>query len=1619
MTSTTLPAKRIVYHRLLMVIVLLLATSALFGQEGVLRFNRLSVDDGLSQSTIYCILQDSKGFMWFGTQDGLNRYDGYSFKIYRLNTEDPESLSSSYIYALHEDRHGNLWIGTSSGGLNRFDRKRESFSAYIHNSEDPESISHNMVTKIHEDRHGILWIATQGGGLNRFDPKTEKFTHYRHEEGNPNSLSDDKVCALYGNPNDRNDILWVGTEEGGLNRFDPRTGLFTRFLNDPNNPHGLTDNQIEVITGDRQGRLWIGTWGGLNRLDPDAIGENAASTRFVHYLNDPDRSDSLSSNLVFTAYEDREGAMWFGLANGGLNRLVPGQGDEPDGFIVYKNEPSDLHSLSMDSVASIYEDRTGALWVGTYTGGINHISLERHRPGSGQGRIFANFRHQSSEEGSLSHNVVRAFAEGKDGVLWIGTYGGGINRLAPTSGRTDRLRFDHFRHDPADQNSLGENLVQALHVDSSGLLWVGTLRGLDLLDPATLQSKPRFRHYRNNSADPTSISNDGVKAIFEDSRRLLWVGTDNGLNRMSLSRKGKFVRYTHEPGNRLSISHDVISVIIEDPQPQADNIWVGTRGGGLNRLSRQDGSARRYQYAFNDGNSLSQNHVHSLHFDKGGNLWVGTGAGLNRLDVDQIQLDTPPVFVHYFVKDGLPNNVINGIREDPSGYLWLSTNEGLSRFDPQKEGFTNYNVADGLQGNEFQPGAHFLGADGRLYFGGIDGFNAFLPGQIKSDPVAPKMVITEFRLFNRLLAAQRLQADSPLRYAIDETRKVVLNYHENMFSLRFAGLHYAAPERNHYRYHLEGIDKDWVASEADDRRATYANLGPGTYHFRALGSNKDGYWDEEGVSLEIVIRSPPWMSWWAYMLYALGILTAITLYQRSHRNKLIKERAINERLRLVDRLKDDFLANTSHELRTPLNGIIGLTESLIDGAAGPIQPRVAANLDMVVSSGKRLASLVDDILDFSKLKNKSLELHQKAIDLHALAELVFTLSRPLIGAKDLKLVNATTSDLPPVLADENRLLQIMHNLVGNAIKFTEQGSIQVTATAKRNMMEIHVIDTGIGIAESKHQNIFKSFEQGDGSTGRTYGGTGLGLAVSKQLIELHGGEIGVTSKLGEGSTFTFTLPLYHAKAVQASGEIETLPMERIAPISTHEVPSESEPWPQSSKAEGGQFRILAVDDDPVNRQVLVNHLKLQDYIIFEAGSGPEALHLVQNDDVFDLILLDVMMPRMTGYEVCRELRTIYSMHELPIIFLTANSQVDDLVTGFDVGGNDFLTKPVNKHELLSRVRTHLRLLDITRTLERKVQERTAELQEKHMDLVGAQKELVTAAHNAGMAEIASAVLHNVGNTINSVLISGQVISELLEAGRGLILFEKVANLLQEQEERGEEGTTGKRREVSAAINWIYRTLVSRRDRIQGENDRLLSHVQDILGVLHEQQEYTRGDLRVLERVELNELIEETLQMKVSLFEEKRVEIERHYGDLPNLQVEKPKLKRVIFYLLDNAREAIEEYRAAGEGKLVLSTSLVGSSIRVSLTDNGIGLDSSKQKLVFTQGYSTKQDYRGFGLHYCANVMKEMNGSIKIECKGEGNGAEVSVCIPCSQECKLQHRTPNSKRPQIASFRENG
>jgi signal transduction histidine kinase/ligand-binding sensor domain-containing protein len=810
------------------------AQTAAVGQT--MRFEHLTTEDGLSEGRVWGITQDSRGFMWFATWDGVNRYDGYEFKVYKQEPGRANGPGGSSFWPVYTDQAGKVWAGShTGGGLSRFDPTTELWTVFRHDKEDAQSLGSNNVYAILEDSSGVLWVGTEGGGLNRLEGVVEdgraRFNRYQHDPNDAHSLGSDYVASIY---EDRSGVLWIGAYGGGLHRFDRETETFVRYQHDAQDPHSLSDDRVYGIYEDQFGVLWVGTHGGgLNRFDRE-------TETFVNYQVDTEDPHSLSGNTITSIAEDGSGTLWIGTFDGGLNRYHR----ETDTFSAYQHDLLDPRTPASNTVLSLFVDRTGTLWIGTAGKGISKLDP------AGQG--FRLYGQESPGSNGLSNSDVRAIVEDRSGDVWIGTWGG-LNRFDPETGH-----FTHYLHDPDDPTSLSDNHVHCALEDSGGTLWVGVggAQGLNRFDRDT----ETFSHFRHDPDDAHSLSGNSIVRLYEDRTGILWVGTwSDGLNALDLqSQDGevRFARYQHDPTDPDSLGAGIVHAIYQD---RGGTLWVGTGGGGLCQFHRDSETFACYDHDPQDAGSLSDDTVWAIYEDRAGTLWVGTSGGLNRLDAQIGE------FLHYTTADGLPHNTVFGILEgnasssEPHRSLWLSTSHGLSRFDPQTGTFHNYDASDGLQGDVFNNGAYYQSSTGELFFGGPNGLTVFHPDDIRNNPHVPPVYLTAIQLANKPVS---VGGDSLLQKSLLDTRELVLSHRDRIVSFEFAALSFTSPQKNRYRYALEGFDGDWYEVGSDRRFATYTNLDPGHYTFRVLGSNNDGVWNEEGASLSITITPPWWETWW-------------------------------------------------------------------------------------------------------------------------------------------------------------------------------------------------------------------------------------------------------------------------------------------------------------------------------------------------------------------------------------------------------------------------------------------------------------------------------------------------------------------------------------------------------------------------------------------------------------------------------------------------------------------------------------------------------------------------------------------------------------------------------------
>ena len=1001
------------------------------------------------------------------------------------------------------------------------------------------------------------------------------------------------------------------------------------------------------------GRVWLGTDQGLARYDP--------KTKKFERMVISNRLPGGRIAAVWELFEDSYGEVWAATDGDGLLRWDK----STDTFFAYVSNRRDPDAISSGYVRNIMEDSVGDIWLGLFPAGVDVV--ERYN------QTFSSYRNTSDDNQSISANAVNAIIESKNGDLWVGGDGEGLSHYSVK----DKQHYFY-------KSSLNSPAIQSLLEDHKGNIWLGYWNGgVSRLNPATNEIK----HFNQDVGNPEALQNPHVFSLYQDSDDIIWAGTMGGGLQRYNEKKDVFNFYEYDSTLGGIYNPERIWSILEDKNK---TMWLGTHQG-LVEVDKRTNTSKRYRFDPQDNHSISNDWVSAILEDTKGRLWIGThGGGLNLFNQETRS------FLRIQQKDGLASDIIYMILEDNDGLLWLSTKNGISSYDPTTKILKNYFEANGLQANQFSAGSGDKAKNGDIIFGGIRGYTRFNPSLLTPNTIPPPIVLTDVSLFNQSLSVGE---DSGLNKNVLLGNQLVLDYSQNVFTIHYSALNYRIPENNQYRVILEGFDSEWheVGSQ---RFISYTNLDPGYYTFKVMGSNNEGVWNDEFASIDIQIIPPPWKTWWAYTIYILALFSVLAWYVFTQRKIIGYQRSMMENLQQVDALKDEFIASTSHELRTPLFGIVGLADTLAKDASDRLRTEEITSLEMIIASGKRLVTQVNDILDFAKIRDNSLVMQIKPVNLYDLCKLVIPLTKPLIKTNNVTLVNNVSSGLPAVLADDHRLQQILINLISNAIQHTQMGRVSVEAKAKDGKMEIQVSDTGKGIPQEKFAELFEQFTQLDDINTRSHIGTGLGLSIAKKLVELQGGRIWVDSQIGKGSVFSFTLPVTDqpAEAItlseSAASRVQAISRQVEAASKSDNVVAQH----NSSPKMVGQYHILIVDDESVNRMILKAFMKDNGYKISEADSGETAMQLFERPNDIDLVLLDIMMPGMSGYEVCEKLREIYALHELPILFTTAKGRTDDILSAFEVGGNDFVDKPVDRKELNARIGLHLQLLSEYRKL---------------------------------------------------------------------------------------------------------------------------------------------------------------------------------------------------------------------------------------------------------------------------------------------------------------------------------
>ena len=1197
-------------------------------------FSYISINEGLSQSTVFSIDQDKKGNMWFATYDGVNKYDGYAFTVYQHNEDDPNSIANDISRIVKTDSQGRVWIGTRDG-LSRYDEEKDIFQNFFYEKNG----KHLQVNGIEEISPEQLLISTPEG-LIMFDIKESKFI----DDSFSTAMHKTIASTLYR----QGDQIYIGTSTDGLYTYSITQKTFEKVI------PILGTKQIQAILQQSPTRIWVATEGaGLFLINPK-------TKEIKNYLHSPSNPKSISSNYIRSLAMDSQNRLWIGTFND-LNIYHEGT----DSFASYSSNPVENGSLSQRSVRSIFMDSQGGMWLGTYFGGLNYYHPIRNR--------FKNIRNIPYKN-SLSDNVVSCIVEDKDKNLWIGTNDGGLNLYNPI---TQRFTSYTLQEDESARG-IGSNNIKAVYVDEKkSLVYIGThAGGLSILHRNSGQVE-------NFNQRNSQLVNENVYAILPDGEGNLWLGTLSALVRFNPEQRS-FTTIEKEKDGTPVVSKQITTLFRDSHK----RLWIGGEEGVS--VFQQEGLDIQKASILPVSN-VTKLFTNCIYEASNGIIWVGTREGFYCFNEKDKQIK------RYNTTNGLPNNVVYGILEDSFGRLWLSTNRGISCFNPETEKFRNFTESDGLQSNQFNTASYCRTSVGQMYFGGINGITTFRPELLLDNPYTPPVVITKLQLFNKVVRPD--DETGILTKNISETKSITLKSWQTAFSIEFVVSNYISGQHNTFAYKLEGYDKEWYYL-TDSRTVSYSNLPQGTYQFLVKAANSDGKWNPIPTALEIIVLPIWYKTWWALLIFFAtfaGFITFVFRFfwmRKSMEAQLEIERRDKEHQEEINQMKMRFFINISHELRTPLTLILTPLQEIIN----KISDRWTRNqLEYIQRNANRLLHLVNQLMDYRRAELGVFELKAKKGNAHQLIQDNFLFYDKLARHKKITYTLHSELEDKEVLFDANYLELIVNNLLSNAFKYTESGqSITVTLKEENGWLLLQVSDTGIGIPINKQGKIFERFYQIESE----HVGSGIGLSLVQRLIELHHGRIELDSEENKGSTFSVYLPqdlsVYKPSELASNNEqneeeqVYSTNSKAMYFIDTEKVENESV---ESGDKKRGT--ILIVEDNNEIRRYLSNGLA-DLFNTLEAGNGEEALEKLKDNEV-DVIVTDVMMPVMDGIKLCKNVKQNIRTCHIPVIILSAKTDIKDQMEGLQMGADDYIPKPFSLAILTTKIqnmmRTRRRMLD--------------------------------------------------------------------------------------------------------------------------------------------------------------------------------------------------------------------------------------------------------------------------------------------------------------------------------------
>lgn len=1215
-------------RRLKQILVCLVLLTSLFQGRAQqdLTFKNYSVEQGLVSNTIWSINQDAQGYMWFGTKNGLSRFDGYEFKSYQFSNNSKGTLGSNFIHAVLRYDEKTLWVGTTRG-IYILDLEKDSFRHF-------KPLKKYLVYDIQKDNNGIIWIGTQQTGLFKYDPSDKSIQNINDSLEAPYALSSNEIRKL---AVDNEGKIWIGTFETGIDVLDPDNN---KVVHHDHENSGLGSNAVLTVYKDFQGRIWAGTFGGgLNLWQP-------GSDKFKNF-NSKDKN-SVNDDIVRSIYQASPGKLLIGTEQG-LNVLDL----ESMKFKYYTHNTSDPNGISGNAVYSIFSDREGGVWLGTYFGGLSYFE----KKGSG----FEDY-YPTSAENTLNGGAVSSFLEDEPGKFWIGTEDRGLSYFD-----AEKKTFKQYPF-KSGQEPLSYHNVHSLYKDKKGRIWIGTFSGgLNIYDKNT----GKVKVYKHDPNDPNSLSSDNVFCIYEDRDGKVWVGTTKGLNVYN-DKTGSFTRI-----KKSGMGHTFVYDIYED---ETGTIWFATVGRGLMGKRKKSNEWSQYRPK-NEKGGDDLGSIICMADDHAGNLWLGTEErGIVRFNFGDKSFEVLDE------KYGIKANVVYDIQQDDNRTLWVSTNNGLYHFNPQTKDVTHFTEWDNLQSRQFNYNAGYKASDGKMFFGGIKGFNAFYPDSVEIEPMKSNVVLTNFQLFNKDVS---IHDDSDvLNNAINYTDHLRLSHRQSVMSFEYAAVNFEAPTKIRYAYKMDGFDKSWNYVDFQ-RKATYTNLPPGDYTFMVKATNDNKDWDVPVTKMGITIDPPFYLHPLAYFIYLLLLITLFVLGRKfvieraEKRNRIRLERLSVQQEKEFYNQKIEFFTTMAHEIRTPLSLITAPLEKLMESKSLP--KHVSRQLEIMNKNSDRLINLVNQLLDFRRIESDIYEIHKEELDLVVLIQSIYSRFSAMKYQEKVRFTLSTKVSSLPIKADPEALTKIFNNLLINAFKFTRSEiriSIQEPFVDKdgKTYSLTTIKDDGIGIPETELENIFKKyFKVSEGSS--PYSnliGTGIGLSLAKSLIEKHGGRLEVTSIPNVNTVFKVYLPY---QEVNEANEIN-----RIVAAPVVESPEEEEMLEIPEATEG---TVLVVEDDLSLLDFFGQNLMQESYRVLKAVNGAEALEILKDNEI-DLILSDVMMPEIDGLEMCRRIKNNPDYSHIPIVLLTAKTTSEAEIAGIQHGADAYISKPFKWKHVMAVIRNLLR-----------------------------------------------------------------------------------------------------------------------------------------------------------------------------------------------------------------------------------------------------------------------------------------------------------------------------------------